>query len=83
MNGTLIAALRNEEQAILKELNGSRSYRRLQRLRELLDMYDAQPPIGAALDAMLADGRGQAAGRVTARQAAILLRAEARGSEVA
>lgn len=83
MNGTLIAALRNEEQAILEELHSSRSYRRLQRLRELLDMYDAQPPVGAALDAMLADGRSQATGRNAARQAAILLRAEARSSEVA
>lgn len=83
MNGTLIAALRREEQAILEELHGSRSYRRLQRLRQLLDLYDAQPPVGAALDAMLPDGRGLAAARVSASQPVILLHGEARGSEVA
>ena len=83
MNGTLIAALRNEEEAILDELHGSRSYRRLQRLRQLLDLYDAQPPVGAAFDAMLEDGRSLAAGRISATQSVILLHGEARGSEVA
>lgn len=53
MDATLIAALRREEQALLRRLHGSLDYRRLSEVRRLLALYDTQPPIGAALDALL------------------------------
>lgn len=53
MDGTLIAALRREERALLTELHGSLNYRRLAEIRRLLALYDAQPPVGATLDALL------------------------------
>ncbi len=53
MDATLIAALRREEQVLLKELHGSLNYRRLEEIRRLLALYDTQPPVGAMLDALL------------------------------
>jgi len=53
MNATLIAALRWEEEALLADLLGNVKYRRLQEIRRLLALYETQPPIGAALDALI------------------------------
>lgn len=63
MDATLITALRHEEHMVLAELRGSIHYRRLEEIRQLLDLYVEQPaqpqadelPIGACLDAMLGD----------------------------
>ncbi|MBR0673563.1 hypothetical protein [Neoroseomonas soli] len=83
MDQSLIAALRNEEHAILQELCGSMTYQRLQQVRELLDLYDAQPPIGAALDAMLADRQTAVSHPPLPIPPVIALRSEMRGTEVA
>jgi len=77
MSGTLIAALRMEERAILAELRDSIVFRRLEELRRLLELYEAQPPVGAELDAMLAERRDAAPRPI------IPLRKDARTAEVA
>lgn len=53
MDGTLIAALRREERALLTELHDSLNYRRLEEIRRLLVLYETQPPVGTTLDALL------------------------------
>jgi hypothetical protein len=57
MHTVLVSALHSEERMILAELRTSLHFRRLEEIRRLLGLYTAQPPIGATLDAMLADGR--------------------------
>lgn len=79
MDGTLIAALRTEEHAIVAELRGSFAFRRLEEVRRLLDLYEEPPPVGADLDAMLAD----VPRRIAAPMGVIHLHAENRTAEVA
>ncbi|MBR0683320.1 hypothetical protein GXW74_22735 [Roseomonas eburnea] len=83
MSGSLIAALRMEEHAILAELRESITFRRLEELRRLLDLYADQPPVGAELDAVLAGPPAHAPRRVSTPQPVILLHGEARSVEVA
>lgn len=83
MDQSLIVALRNEEHAILRELYESVTYQRLRQVRELLDLYDAQPPVGAALDALLAERQPAPQRPAAPAPAVIMLRGEMRGSEVA
>lgn len=70
MGHHLIDLLHHEEQAVLHNLRDSLAYRRLEEIRKLLRLYDEQPPIGIALDAMLANGR-PAAPRATAADPAV------------
>jgi hypothetical protein len=53
MDANLVATLQEEERLILDELRRSMSYRRLEEIQEVLSLYGQQPPVGAALDAML------------------------------
>lgn len=71
MDHNLIDLLHREEQAIVRNLRGSLAYRRLEEIRRLLRLYDAQPPIGATLDAMLAE-RQLDAPRPTAPHPAVI-----------
>lgn len=83
MNGNLITALRTEEELILVELRGSRAFHRLEQVRRLLDLYDARPPVGADLDAMLGDADLAASRRPAPAEPVILLHCETRTAEVA
>ncbi len=56
MDHRLIEELRQEEDAILVSLRATAPFRRLEALRRVLSHYDAPPPIGAQLDALLPDG---------------------------
>jgi hypothetical protein len=53
MDATLVATLQREERLILAELRGSTAFRRLEEIRELLRLYDEQPPVGSSLDALI------------------------------
>lgn len=56
MDLRLVDELRHEERAILDALRATAPFRRLEALRQVLSQYDAEPPVGATLDAMLPDG---------------------------
>jgi hypothetical protein len=58
MDTTVIARLHAEERLLLAELRASMPFRRLEEIQRLLALYSAQPPIGAGLDAMLAEREG-------------------------
>ena len=83
MDHNLIDLLQREEQAILHNLRGSQAYRRLEEIRKLLRLYDAQPPIGVTLDAMLAEGRPGAPRPTAAHPAVIPLQGERPRADVA
>ncbi|MBR0678956.1 hypothetical protein GXW74_00505 [Roseomonas eburnea] len=50
MSSHLIAALHQEERAIIAELRASRPFMRLEGIRRLLEMYDAQPSVSVGLE---------------------------------
>ena len=83
MDHNLIELLHREEQAILHNLRGSLAYRRLEEIRRLLRLYDAQPPIGAVLDAMLAERRSGDAQPTAVHQSVIPLQGERPTADVA
>ena len=68
----MIEELRREENSILEELRATGPYQRLQALRQVLSFYDAPPPVGALLDALLPDGP-RAAGSSAAQANVIVL----------
>lgn len=51
----LIDELRQAEHSILEELRATGPYQRLQAVRQVLALYEAPPPVGALLDALLDD----------------------------
>lgn len=50
MSSNLIAALHQEERTIVAELRASRPFMRLEGIRRLLEMYDAQPSVNLGLE---------------------------------
>lgn len=52
MSSNLIAALHQEERSIITELRASRPFQRLEGLRKLLALYDAQPSVASGLDVL-------------------------------
>jgi len=50
MSSHLIAALHQEERAIVAELRASRPFMRLEGIRRLLEMYDTQPSVSVGFD---------------------------------
>ncbi len=40
----------------MEELRATAPYQRLQAVRQVLSLYEASPPVGALLDALLPDG---------------------------
>jgi hypothetical protein len=83
MTTLLLSALHREEHMILTELRASMHFRRLEEIRRLLSLYETQPPIGATLDAMLADGRDRPALHLVPTPQVIPLRSDHPTSEVA
>lgn len=55
MDIRMIEQLRHEELSLLEELRATSPYQRLEALRQVLSFYDAPPPVGALLDALLPD----------------------------
>lgn len=55
MDLRLIDELRRVEHSILEELRATDPYQRLQAVRQVLELYDAPPPVGSLLDALLDD----------------------------
>jgi len=49
MSSTLVSALHQEERSIIAELRASRPYQRLESIRSLLALYDAQPSVAISL----------------------------------
>ena len=60
MSSILIASLHQEEVALLEELRASTMFRRYEEIRRLLTLYDVPRPVGAELDAMLAEVEAKA-----------------------
>jgi hypothetical protein len=54
MSSTLVAALHQEERSIIAELRASRPYQRLEGIRSLLELYDAQPSVAVPLNGVSA-----------------------------
>lgn len=61
MDLRLIERLRHEELSILEELRATAPYQRLEAVRQVLSYYDAPPPVGAQLDALMPDAPRSAA----------------------
>lgn len=53
MSSNLIAALHQEERSIVAELRASRLFQRLEGVRKLLSLYDAQPSVAGGFDAVI------------------------------
>lgn len=83
MDANLVATLQEEERLILDELRRSMSYRRLEEIRDVLSLYGQKPPVGAALDAMLARHEPPRPRRGAAILPVIALGTELRTAEVA
>jgi hypothetical protein len=83
MHTTLLSALHSEERIILNELRTSVQFRRLEEIRRLLSLYESQPPIGATLDALLADGRDRPVLHLVPTSQVIALSADHPTAEVA
>jgi len=83
MDADLVASLQEEERLILDELRRSMSYRRLEEIRDVLSLYGRQPPVGAALDALLSGQEAARPRRSAPPMPVIALGAEARAAEVA
>lgn len=60
MSSYLIASLHQEEVTLLEELRASTMFRRYEEIRRLLALYDVPRPVGADLDAMLAEAEAKA-----------------------
>ena len=52
MSSTLVAALHQEERAIIAELRASRPFQRLEGIQRLLSLYDVQPSVAAGLEGL-------------------------------
>lgn len=50
MSTQLVAALHQEERSIVAELRASKPFQRLEGIRRLLEMYDAQPSVTVGLE---------------------------------
>lgn len=68
----MIEELRREEQSVLEGLRATPAYQRLQALRQVLSLYDAPPPVGALLDALMPDPP-RAAGRSAHGDASVIV----------
>lgn len=51
MSSSLVSVLHQEERSIVAELRASKPFQRLEALRRLLALYDAQPSVATGLDA--------------------------------
>ncbi len=60
MSSSLVSILHQEERSIVAELRASKPFQRLEAIRRLLALYDAQPSMAAGLDAPGEAGRGNA-----------------------
>ena len=56
MSSSLVSILHQEERSIIVELRASKPFQRLEAIRRLLALYDAQPSVATGLD-----GSGEAA----------------------
>ena len=52
MSSNLITALHQEERSIIAELRASRLFQRLEGVRKLLSLYDAQPATSSGIDGL-------------------------------
>ena len=52
MSSTLVSALHHEERAIIAELRASRQFQRLEGVRKLLSLYDAQPSVSIGIEGL-------------------------------
>lgn len=50
MSSHLVSMLHHEERSLVAELRASRPFQRLEGIRKLLALYDAQPSVAAGLD---------------------------------
>ena len=64
MSGNLISVLHHEERAIVAELRASKPFQRLEGIRRLLALYDAQPSVATGLDVPLSGEPDRAAAEV-------------------
>lgn len=61
MSSNLITALHQEERSIIAELRASRLFQRLEGVRKLLSLYDAQPATSTGIDGLAEAERAAAA----------------------
>ncbi|NMJ42324.1 hypothetical protein GWK16_13805 [Roseomonas sp. JC162] len=61
MSSNLITALHQEERSIIAELRASRLFQRLEGVRKLLSLYDAQPSVTTGIDGLAEGERAPAA----------------------
>ena len=50
MSSSLVSTLHHEERSLVAELRASRPFQRLEGIRRLLALYDAQPSVATGLD---------------------------------
>lgn len=58
MSSSLVSVLHHEERSIVAELRASKPFQRLEAIRRLLALYDAQPSVATGLDMPEAAGSG-------------------------
>jgi hypothetical protein len=61
VSSNLISALHQEERSIIAELRASRLFQRLEGVRKLLSLYDAQPATSTGIDGLGEPDRATAA----------------------
>lgn len=64
MSSSLVSVLHQEERTIVAELRASKPFQRLEALRRLLALYDAQPSVATGLDAPQAGEPDRSGGEV-------------------
>lgn len=64
MSSSLVSVLHQEERSIVAELRASKPFQRLEAIRRLLALYDAQPSVATGLDAPASAGPDRAGGEV-------------------
>lgn len=58
MSSSLVTVLHQEERSLVAELRASKPFQRLEAIRRLLALYDAQPSIATGLDMLATPERG-------------------------
>lgn len=64
MSSSLVSVLHQEERSIVAELRASKPFQRLEAIRRLLALYDAQPSVATGLDAPASGLPDRAGGEV-------------------
>ncbi|MBB5691132.1 hypothetical protein FHS88_003284 [Roseomonas alkaliterrae] len=59
MSSSLVSTLHNEERSLVAELRASKPFQRLEGIRRLLALYDAQPSVATGLDMPATAGAGE------------------------